>query len=207
MSKEGLSIKLLVCFAAAGLCGLFQPSAGACDHGKIIQSARGAMVAKSSAPSSTAHSEQAAKGGSTESATPEASSAAPTITGLWDVTDYYQGELIDEYFDTWVSDGNEFFIDGTNPIEGNVCQGTWIPAGLTFSQPASSRTFKLKHVAWGFDDQGNLQYRAIFHDTITMSADGQSFTGTENVYLYYLDGSTEEYLGDTLHGKRISVDF
>jgi hypothetical protein len=209
MLKPAGRNKLFVLVVAVGWCGLLTASAAACDHGKTVQDARMGILNKLSSQRAKGHSGQVTKGDQSESASQDTPNPLSTITGLWDVKDYYQGQLIDEYFDTWNSDGNEFFIDATDPIEGNVCQGTWLQiAPPSAIQPARSRTYKLKHVAWGFDKQGDLQYLALFHDTITLSTDGKSFTGTEDVYIYDLDGHlVNEYLGDVLHARRITVDF
>ena len=49
---------------------------------------------------------------------------------------------------------------------------------------------------------------AIFHDVVQLSADGNSFTGSENVYIYDLNGNlVAEYDGDVLQATRITVDF
>ena len=202
MFKKAASHHFVI-LAMAALCGSsLSQSAAACDHGKILQSAREGVV--KTMPRLQAGALMRSLDGSQSQA-----GAAPGITGLWDVTDTYQGQVVDEYFDTWISDGNEFFIDATNPAADNVCQGTWIP----FSPDSSthkdgSLTYKLKHVSWTFDSSGNLNGSAVFHDTIELSSDAQSFTGVENVYLYDLDGNLiDEFLGDSLKGTRIHADF
>jgi len=208
MLSKAVRNKLLVFFAAAALCSFPTMRVTACDHGKTVQDARLGIFKKAFGQKADSRSAHGTEGDQAESSLENSSPAFANITGLWDVKDYYQGQLIDEYFDTWNSDGNEFFIDATDPIEGNVCQGTWLPVRFQGGQSAPARTYKLKHEAWGFDDTGTLQYRAVFHDTITLSADGRSFTGTENVYVYDLDGNpTGQYLGDVLQGTRVTVDF
>ena len=210
MFNRAVRHRLLVFFASAALCGLLTTGATACDHGKTVQDARSGIF-KASIQKAEGHSVQGTKGDRGEPGPQNLPGIVPNITGLWDVKDYYQGQLIDEYFDTWMGDGNEFFIDATDPVEENVCQGTWLQAPPTFGQSAPSapyRTYKLKHVAWGFDDTGTLQYRAVFRDTITLSVDGKNFTGTEDVYIYDLEGNlTAQYLGDSLQATRITVDF
>jgi len=199
--------QLLVFFAVAAVCSLSTMRATACDHGKTVQDARSGIL-KKEFQKANGHSVQGAEADQAESRPQNSPGFFANIVGLWDVKDYYQGQLIDEYFDTWNSDGNELFIDATDPIEDNVCQGIWAPAPFAGGQSTPSRTYKLKHVAWGFDDTGTLQYRAVFHDIITLSADGKSFTGTEDVYVYDLEGNlTSQYLGDVLQATRITIDF
>ena len=203
MFKKAASHHFVI-LAMAALCGSLSQNAAACDHGKILQSARAGVV--KTMPRVQAGALMRSLDGSQSQA-----GAASGITGLWDVTDTYQGQVVDEYFDTWVSDGNEFFIDATNPAADNVCQGTWLQ--FAGSSDSSTRTderliYKLKHVSWTFDSSGNLNGSAVFHDVIELSTDAQTFTGVENVYLYDLDGTLiDEFLGDSLKGTRIHVDF
>ena len=72
----------------------------------------------------------------------------------------------------------------------------------------SPNTYKLKHVAWWFDNSGNLLGWGVFHDVIQLGADGNSFTGTEHIYLYDTNGILlGEQDGDVLKATRIAVDF
>src|SRR5271167_1070833 len=111
--------------------GLFVQSAAACDRDKLNRLAQGTSLA--------ALAQSNARPGIAIAGT-SASAEGTGITGLWDVRDYAQGYLIDEYFDTWHSDGNELFVDATNPAQDNVCQGIW--------KQVSPTSFKLKHVSW-----------------------------------------------------------
>lgn len=105
-----------------------------------------------------------------------------------------------EAFDTWNADGTEYFIDTENPASDNVCNGTWVSTDV--------HNYKLKHVSWTFDENGVVNGTAIFHDTVQLSDDGNSFAGKEDVFLYDLDGNlVDEFLGDVLDAKRIEVDF
>lgn len=105
----------------------------------------------------------------------EASSSV-SIVGLWNLKFYYKGEVVDVAFDAWHSDGTEVLNDYTDPIEGNVCLGVWQQTG-----PA---TYKLKHPSWYFDEKGVLQGTVVIYETITLSKDGNSFSGfyTDDVY-------------------------
>jgi len=187
---------MLFVFASLGL-SLLTASAVACDHPKTAIQARQGIL-KTFTGTTSPLAAQLANGGIPVA--PGKITAAATMTGLWHVKDYYQGDLIDEYFDTWHSDGNELFIDATNPAADNVCQGIWVPAG--------SLTFKLKHMSWYFDDSGNVLGYVVFQDLVTLAGDGNSWHGSENVYVYDMDGNLQgEYLGDELHATRITVDF
>jgi len=189
--------KLLLIAAAAGLFNLMAANANACDHANTAaQAHQGVFKTFSGVQSPLA----ARFGNGGLPAQNNSTTAAKTIVGMWDVKDYYQGQLVDEYFDTWHSDGNELFIDASNPIEDNVCQGIWMATG--------TRTYKLKHESWYFDTTGTLLGWAIFHDTATLSTDGNSWTGTEEILVYDLYGNLLfDITGDELQATRIVIDF
>jgi len=178
--------------AAAAFCALFAGRASACDKGKLQRLLSGTSLS-SQAKTSAAPLASAIANTATDK-------SGQTINGLWNVTDSSQGQVVDRYFDSWHADGNELFIDATPPALDNVCQGIWKQVG--------PRTFKLKHVSWTFDQDGNTTGTAIFHDVVHLARDGNSFTGSEDVFLYDLDGNlTNSFLGDVLQATRISVDF
>jgi hypothetical protein len=185
-----------VAFASVVCIGLLVQSAAACDQGTLSRLANGVSIA--GLPQSNARPAiLAAMGSSSPAPVP---SAAPGMVGLWLVQLYYQGNLYDEYFDTWHSDGNELFIDATNPALDNVCQGLW--------KQMSPLTYKLKHVSWNFDPSGNPVGWADFHAVVQMSKDGNSFTGTEDVYIYDLNGNqVDKFEGGVLQATRIKIDF
>jgi hypothetical protein len=178
--------------AVAAFCSLFADPAAACDKGKLQRLLSGTFLS-AQAKTSAANVASAVANTSTEK-------SAPKMHGLWNVTDTYQGQVVDMYFDSWHADGNELFIDATPPALDNVCQGIWKQVG--------HRTFKLKHVSWTFDQNGNVTGTMIFHDVVHLARDGNSFTGSENVFLYDLTGDlTNSFLGDVLQATRITVDF
>src|SRR5271168_5033284 len=52
------------------------------------------------------------------------------IVGLWLITVSYQGNVVDNVFSGWTSDGLEFDQDtGSAMLTGYVCYGTWIKLG------------------------------------------------------------------------------
>ncbi len=177
--------------AAAAFCLMFADRASACDKDKL-QRLSSRTFLSGEAKTSVAFAAALGRDSGEESNAP--------ITGLWNVTDTNGGQVVDRYFDSWHADGNELFIDATPPALDNVCQGIWKQVGR--------RTYKLKHVSWTFDQNGNNTGTAIFHDVVHISRDGQSFTGTEDVYLFDLNNNpVASFLGDELKATRITVDF
>jgi hypothetical protein len=173
---------------------LFAPSAAACDHTRMLTQMRGVQQKSGPNPSPLRPSQPIAE------APVFSQTGRAGIVGMWQVSDYYQGQLFDEYFDTWHTDGNELFIDAVDPIEDNVCQGIWTAT--------SANNYKLKHQAWNFDQNGNLLGWVIFRAHIQLGGDGNSYSGTENIYVYDTNGNLiEEFDGAVLQATRISVDF
>lgn len=192
MLSNKIRVRLLVLLAAVACCNLFVQSAAACDKNKLARLINGTPLTKPAQSGAATSAPKVAAG--------TGSSKTASMVGLWSVTDSVDGQPFYSYFDTWNSDGNEFFIDNTNPAEDNVCQGVWVQTSVN--------VYKLKHISFTFDDSGNQNGTAVFHDVVTVSADGNSFTGTENVYVYDLNGDLiGQYLGDQLQATRISVDF
>src|SRR4051812_36831504 len=87
--------------------------------------------------------------------------SGPPITGLWFVTFYSEGVAFDQGFDVWHSDGTEILNDNGPPepawSTGSFCMGVWKLTG--------HNTYKLKHVGWNFDGNGNLSGRLVILQT------------------------------------------
>ena len=120
------------------------------------------------------------------------------IVGLWNVTFTSGGQTVDVAFDAWHSDGTEVLNDYTNPIEGNVCLGVWTQTG--------SRTFKLKHPSWAFDNTGTLVGIVIIRETVTVSPDSNSYKGSYAYDIYDTTGAFVTELTGTLAATRIKPE-
>jgi hypothetical protein len=121
---------------------------------------------------------------------------AQDFVGLWDLKIYSQGQLIDEGFDTFHSDGTELLITQDNPITENVCPGVWEQTG-----PA---TIKVKHPSWYFDTNGNLLGTVIIYETLTLDCD-DSFHGTSVEEVFDTQGNKIATYDAQISGKRITV--
>jgi hypothetical protein len=130
---------------------------------------------------------------------PQTSTSKPkaeAFVGLWDLKIYSQGQLFDEGFDTFHSDGTELLITQDNPITENVCPGVWEQTG-----PA---TIKVKHPSWYFDTSGNLLGSVIIYETLTLDCD-DSFHGTSLEVVYDTQGNKLGSYESQLTGTRIKV--
>ena len=180
---------------------LLVPNAAACGSDKLARLTQGtSMAALPLAGTRPGLSIAGLSAAGSVTPSPGTTPVSHTVVGLWDVKDYAGGALFAEYYDTWHSDGNELYIDASNPALDNVCQGIW--------KQVSPNTYKLKHVAWWFDNSGNLLGWGVFHDVVELAKDGNSFTGTEHIFLYDTNGILlGEQDGDVLQATRITVDF
>ena len=123
-----------------------------------------------------------------------------SIVGLWHVKFVASnGDLYDEGFDQFHSDGTEILNDdGVPPAEGNVCLGVFKKVGLG--------TYRLKHPAFVWDGSGGLIGTLIISETITLDPGRNSYNGTFEFDFYDLAGNlTDEVKGD-LSGERITVN-
>lgn len=121
-----------------------------------------------------------------------------SIVGLWNVNFLSGGEVVDVAFDAWHSDGTEILNDYTDPIEGNVCLGVW--------QQTGPRAYKLKHPSWYFDTTGTLQGTVIIRETVHLSPDGNSYSGSYAYDIFDVKGNFLEELTGQIQATRIVVD-
>jgi hypothetical protein len=176
------------------LCVVSLPSgsAVACDLGKRLAS----MGISARTPAVT-------NAASTPSATANWSGREDAaITGFWLVNMFdANGTLVDQIYENAFRDHNQLEIDQTPPELGNSCNGTWVQSG--------EREYKVYHPTWQFDPTTFVANAyGVLRETWKLSEDGQSFSGTNVITLYNLDGS---FAGGPfefqLQGKRLKVDF
>jgi hypothetical protein len=163
---------VVLSISAIALSTLYVPPASACTLSE--KPARSALItlapAAALAPSPAAGA-----------ATPEGKAKSRSIVGLWKADTYYQGQLVDQGFDTFHTDGTELLIDTSAPATDNVCAGVW--------EQTAPATIKLKHPSWFFDLNGNLLGIAIIRETLTVDWDDDSFKGSWSSDAYDLAGN------------------
>ena len=125
--------------------------------------------------------------------------AEPSIVGLWNTSFLVGGQLVDEGFDMWTSDGLEVLNDFPPPSSGNVCVGVW-----TRTAPF---TYQLNHPSWLFDMTGqNLVGTAFIREKVTLNACGTSFSGKATLDTYDLTGKATSHLDADIVSVRITSD-
>ncbi len=125
-----------------------------------------------------------------------------SIVGLWDVRFFLpDGELYDEGFDQFHSDGTEILSDNASPQpangSGTVCLGVFDSKG--------QGTYRLRHPFWVIDEQGNLSGTGVFLQTIVLENDA-TYHGSFTAITYDLNGHEIDRVEGNLEAQRITVD-
>ena len=129
---------------------------------------------------------------------PEATPADPSIVGLWYARFVTGGQLVDDGFDVWLSDGLEILNDSTIPSQGNVCLGVWVKIG--------PRSYSLKHPTWLYDESGvNLIGVGMLREKITLDSKGATYTGELTIDIYDLAGNPLDHETTAITGTRIAA--
>ena len=121
-----------------------------------------------------------------------------TIVGLWDVKFISEGQVVDEGFDQYHSDGLEILNDTPPPATGNICLGVYENTG--------ARTIKLRHPSWIYDPTNTTVIgRATILENIKLDRGGRTFTGTFTIQFTDLFGNSlgPDFTGQ-LKGDRIT---
>jgi hypothetical protein len=121
-----------------------------------------------------------------------------SIVGLWHTVYTSGGMTVQESFDSWYADGNEF--EAADLQLGAMCQGTW--------EKTAPRTVQLFHVGWNFDPTGvTLTGYFTVIQTNTLSVDGKTYDGTFALQNFDMLGNhiVGQDLNGTVHATRLTV--
>jgi hypothetical protein len=130
------------------------------------------------------------------SAQDDQSEGSPSIVGLWHVSYLLDGQPFYVALDMWHSDGTEFENSYSTPVAGNICMGVWKKTGV--------RTVQLTHIGWNFDLAGNPAGYFTLTEFETLSAKGDSYTGTFVYNIYDDSGKLQQTFGGTQSATRIT---
>jgi len=125
-----------------------------------------------------------------------------SIVGLWMVTFSSGGQVFDEGFDQWHSDGTEILNDNAPPAPpngtGNMCLGVFKQIG--------PQTYKLRHPFWIIDADGNLAGSGFYLERVTVAPGGNTYSGTFDFQELDLNGNLTYEAQGTLSAQRITAD-
>jgi hypothetical protein len=141
--------------------------------------------------------------------------ADPTdpIVGMWHVTFSAQGNEvgppngapIDNALVTWHSDGTELMNSARPPQDGDSCMGVWKKTG--------TNKYKLNHFAWLSNDTanapsgiGNPAGPTRFFEEITLSPDGNHYSGRFTLDAYDTLGNQVAHIVGVVAGTRITLN-
>jgi hypothetical protein len=135
---------------------------------------------------------------------------APSIVGMWKFQvastsnathnpPIPDGATVDVGYSQWHSDGLEFSTSSPHsPASGNICLGTW----------AQTRdgVYHLNHFGLNYDASGNFNATVQIHQTVTLSAGGNIYTGTYIIDVYDLKGNRLDHVNGIVTATRLTVD-
>jgi hypothetical protein len=127
------------------------------------------------------------------------------IVGMWKIKMVSKGTagtpdgtVIDVGYSQWHSDGTEIINSSRAPSTSSFCLGVWEKTGAS--------TYRLNHFMISWNPDGTLQGPGNLHETVTLSANHQSFTGTFTIDQYDKGGRRQAHVTGTVTGTRITVN-
>jgi hypothetical protein len=121
------------------------------------------------------------------------------IVGLWATTVTQGQTVLLRGFDVYHSDHTEALNEFHDPRTGNVCFGVWKYVG--------HNVYKLKHPAFLWDANGVWIGYRVLRQTVTLSSDGNSFTGTWSNDRTDTNGNITSHIDADIAGTRVVVDY
>ena len=126
------------------------------------------------------------------------------IVGFWKVKLVSKGNagipddvVLDAGYSQWHSDGTEILNSSREPETQSFCLGVWNKIGHSH--------YKLNHFAISWAN-GALLGPANIREDVTLSHDGNTFTGTFTIDQYDQAGNLLVHLVGQIEAKRITVD-
>jgi hypothetical protein len=142
----------------------------------------------------------------------------PSIVGMWHVVFTAKtangepvptpgGMVIDNSVVVWHSDGTEIMNSSRSAQDGNFCLGVWKRTG--------SRAYFLNHIPWQgnvydptapTDSVGKPQSGVQLIEKITLSPDGNSYSGSFTLTAYDTSGNVYASFTGILSARRITTE-
>jgi hypothetical protein len=129
-----------------------------------------------------------------------------SIVGMWHVVftgqtmnggAYTLPEPFDNSVVVWHPDGTEIMNSSRPAQDGNFCMGVW--------QQTGKRQYFLNHIPWqGNDPDGNPQDGAQLLEEVTLSPDGNHYSGKFTFQAYDINGNPTLMLTGVLTAVRIT---
>ena len=142
----------------------------------------------------------------------QAADTVEPIVGMWHVMFTAEGNSegppdgtpIDNAIIVWHGDGTEIMNSGRPPQDGDFCMGVW--------KKVAPNKYRVNHFAWGGNDTtnaptgiGNPTGPTRIIEAVTLSADGNSFSGTFSLRATDPAGKTTAFIIGTITAIRITM--
>ena len=122
----------------------------------------------------------------------------PAIVGMWHTNFEINGQTIQEAYQIWNYGGTEVHNPNVDPRTNNVCLGTWTPIG--------PQSYLLFHRVWWYDSTGDWMGTIHLREVVTVSANGQSHTGSFTLDFYDQNGNFQNEVAGDVVATRITSD-
>jgi hypothetical protein len=120
------------------------------------------------------------------------------ITGFWKVSLLLGTDTIDSAFVQWHSDGTEIMNSMRPPVTQSFCLGVW--------KKVAPSKYALNHYAISYNPDNTLLGVTSIRESITLSKDGNHYTGTFTITQYDSDGNELGGPSGDITAFRIKVD-
>jgi hypothetical protein len=130
-----------------------------------------------------------------------------SIVGFWHVVFTSQGTtnppipdgaVVDAGFSQWHSDHTEILNSSRPPATANFCLGVWAKTGRN--------TYSLNHFALSFNPDGSMQGPANIRETVSLSTDGDSYSGTFSIDQYDTHLNLLAHIVGTISATRVTIN-
>jgi hypothetical protein len=143
----------------------------------------------------------------------QAADTEEPLVGMWHVMFTAEGNSegppngtpIDNAIIVWHGDGTEIMNSGRPPQDGDFCMGIW--------KKVARNKYRVNHFAWGGNDTtnaptgiGNPTGPTRIVEALTVSADGNSVSGTFSLRGTDPAGRTTAFIIGTITGTRITME-
>jgi len=139
----------------------------------------------------------------------QAADTVEPIVGMWHVMFTAEGNSegppngtpIDNAIIVWHGDGTEIMNSGRPPQDGNFCMGIW--------KKVRPNQYRVNHFAWAGNDTtnaGNPVGPTRLVEAVTVSADGNSLSGTFALRATDSTGKTTAFIIGTITGTRVTME-
>src|SRR5215468_8347665 len=130
-----------------------------------------------------------------------------SIVGFWHVVFISEGTkmppipddtVVDAGFSQWPSDYTEILNSSRPPATANFCLGVWAKTGVN--------TYSLNHFALSFNPDGSFLGPANIRETVSLSADGNSYSGTFSIDQYDTHLTLLAHIIGNIKATRVTIN-